>query len=257
MFTVSETNSVSAIIMMFYKTRYKCIAGLVHCDPHPGNIFVRRKPGSPLLPYATKEEIDDKCKNLPKVNKLVSIDSTNAAKSISDLSSGEKMVKAFTESADVAAYCAKVIAVVPVLLSLGIGAATAAAMKEAKRAHKKFQNRNKTADELENERKQRLREEMMAREKESNKREENKRKALEKRAPEIASSGSATSPSEPTSTTSTCGESIYLSHNLPSNDDWQVVLIDHGMYRRLDSSFRKAYSLLWKVRKHRYLCQYN
>jgi hypothetical protein len=34
---------------------------------------------------------------------------------------------------------------------------------------------------------------------------------------------------------------------LPSNSDWQLVLLDHGMYRRLDPGFRMANTALWKA----------
>ena len=43
------------------------------------------------------------------------------------------------------------------------------------------------------------------------------------------------------------GGAVAVQSKLPPNSDWQLVLLDHGMYRRLDPGFRMANTALWKA----------
>lgn len=40
-----------------------------------------------------------------------------------------------------------------------------------------------------------------------------------------------------------------LARRHPTDGHWQLVVLDHGMYRKLTPLFRAAYCRLWKVRE--------
>eukprot|EP01138_Halocafeteria_seosinensis_P009235 gb/GECG01009438.1/.p1 GENE.gb/GECG01009438.1/~~gb/GECG01009438.1/.p1 ORF type:complete len:676 (+),score=102.85 gb/GECG01009438.1/:1-2028(+) len=226
------------------------VHGLVHCDPHPGNIFVRRKPGTSPLPVVPGDSDSDTSR---VVRKLSPLPADAPPQTLEELSSSDKARRAVQGTGQIVLLTGKLIGgVVPVLLALGAGAGTAAVVKELKSMHYKFKNRHKTAEELEEERKEQIRRQMRDHQEESRKRKAEKQQDQQsstvvetKESSTEASSDEREPP--PKVESKNAGTPISLSYALPTNDEWQVVLIDHGMYRRLDSSFRRAYSSLWKA----------
>lgn len=53
--------------------------------------------------------------------------------------------------------------------------------------------------------------------------------------------------SQGTSVEVQAGSDIPIAGALRRNSDWQLVLLDHGMYRRLDPNFRMANTALWRA----------